>query len=647
MHAPMLIPLAGLIAGIMAGKSGAGLWASLSLILSACLFYILMLRLTRDPAKGFVRNKYHYIWIFILFSGIGVLSYDLNRPWQTDTPEDFIAAHGRILDIKQTTSGDRATVDVSTLYHKYGTAYQVDNLTVLVRSDAMRARTDDMIMFPVSMMRITDSDNYFSSGYTEVLNRKGIFYETLCLDDNMRITGHSASLRGIAQAFRYRLESFIERTPLEKGTQNFLITLLLGDRSYLDAGIRDIFSDAGISHILALSGMHVAIIAGIIMWLLFPINFFGLYRYRLLVSTILLVAYAFLTGCAPSTVRATIMAVTVMITVFLERKNSAWNALLLATFIILLFSPISITDVGLQLSFLCVASLIFFVNPLNPIDSHEHHRIHSIYATILATLSATFGTWCLVAWYFGTVPTMFLLANIVALPLLPIYLVLAVVYLSAFACGIRFGFLEQIVDFGPNALKGLLEWFGCGSGTALSFTPSLTSVWLWLAFVTSLAILLNCKKTRFQKWCCIATGCAFLVTTVMTANAVVEDDFIIQRGSGAVTVLMLRGGNEEIIKMPRQSVCGCTVVGKRIITVDCPIANMQKDSVITCDIMVMAGGIREELDDIVGKIRPGMIVIHPTVRRARESRIIHDADSLAIPYHSIRHSGPYRYSRVR
>ncbi len=642
----MLIPLVGLIAGIVVGMAGAGLWVSLSLILTACLLYLFLLHLTRDPAKGFVRNKYHYIWIFILFSGIGILSYDINRPWQTDTPEDFISAYGRIIDIKQTTSGDRTTVAVSMLYHRNGTVHHVDNLILLVRSDAMHAGTDDMILFPITIKRVIDSDNYFSRGYADAMNRKGIYYEALCPADNMRITGHNSSVMGTAHTFRDRLESFIEKTPLEKCTQNFLITLLLGDRSYLDTGTRELFSDAGLSHILALSGMHVAIIAGIIMWLLFPINFLGLYRYRLLVSTMLLVVYAFLAGCAPSTVRATIMALTVMIALFLERKNSAWNALLLATFVILLFSPLSVADVGLQLSFLCVASLIFFVNPLNPIDSHEHHKIHSIYGTILATLAATFGTWCLVAWYFGTVPILFLPANIIALPLLPVYLVLAIVYLSTFACGISFGFLEQLTDLGPIALKGLLEWFGCGSGTALSFTPSLISVWLWLAFAASLAIILNCKRTRFRKLCCIVTGCAFVVTTVVTANAADKDDFIIQRGHGAVTILTLRGGNEELIKMPRQSVSGCTIVGKRIMTVDCPVTDMHKDSVITCDIMVLAGGIREEVEDIVNKIRPDMIVIHPTVRRARESRIIHDADSLAIPYHSIRHSGAYRDSRA-
>ena len=645
--APMLVPLAGMISGILAGTAGVGLWTGLSLILASCGLYLLLIHLTRNPVKSFTRNKYHYAWIMILFAGIGTITYDLNRPWQTEHPDKFIYARGKVLDVAQSTTGDRATIAISTLWDDKGMPVNVDNMTLLVRSDAMTARPDDEVELPLKMQPIVDSENYFTSGYASAMNRKGIYYNTRCEGSEIKVTGHKMTPHGAALLARDNIEAFIEKTPLHKDTQNFLITILLGDRAYLDSSTRDLFSDAGISHILALSGMHVAIIAGIIMWLLFPINFFGMYRYRLLISTLLLLGYAFLTGWAPSTVRATLMAMAIMICLFLERKNSAWNALLLATAIILLFSPSALFDVGLQLSFLCVASLIFFVNPLNPITGQGHRSLYNVCRAILATLTATLGTWCVVAWYFGIVPVAFLPANLITLPLLPAYIVTAIVYLAATMCGIHLTWLATLLDLGPVCLKNMLTWLSGEGGSALNFSPSPVAVCLWLLFAASLAILLNSKKTRIKKLLCVMAGCAFLLSVAPAVNAAEEEAFIIRKGNGGVSVLSRMNRKDTILQMPRQQVTGCTIAHKYIVIGDCTVEHMTTDPAMTCDILVIAGGIREELPEILERIHPDRIVIHPSVRKVRETRLMSAADSLAIPCHSIRLHGAFRYDSQR
>ena len=64
-----------------------------------------------------------------------------------------------------------------------------------------------------------------------------------------------------------------------------------------------------------------------------------------------------------------------------------------------------------------------------------------------------------------------------------------------------------------------------------------------------------------------------------------------------------------------------------------------------CDILILSGGIRETLSEIVGQSRPRRIVIHPTVRKKREAALLAEADSIGIPCHSIRIDGAYRLSR--
>ncbi len=327
MNAPMLAPFLGLVSGIALAISGASLIVSAALLLSASIIYFLIARLSENnPVAGFRNNKYHYIWIFMAFAATGIFSYNVNRPYKfVENPDNYVKATAVIRNITQSTSGDKAIVKILSVTDRKGNSIRTDNLTVILKCDALTADIDDRILIPLKLKTIVDPDNYFSTGYTKYLNNKGIYYESRCTDTEIKITDHNTSLHGIATSCRDRLDTHIEKSGLKKETQNFLISILLGDRAYLDRSTRDLFSDAGISHILALSGMHVAIIGGIFLWLLFPMNFFGLYKYRLMLSALLILIYAFISGWAPSTIRATLMTVSMIICLFAERKNSAWN----------------------------------------------------------------------------------------------------------------------------------------------------------------------------------------------------------------------------------------------------------------------------------------------------------------------------------
>ena len=123
---------------------------------------------------------------------------------------------------------------------------------------------------------------------------------------------------------------------------------------------------------------------------------------------------------APSTVRACVMAACMMTAVWLERKNSSWNSLLLASVIILIFSPRALYDVGFQLSFTCVAGLIFFAAKLNPIDRHEHNRLYSIVALPDRHYDSHRSKLAPHGILFRTPPIAFLPTNLLILPLLPV-----------------------------------------------------------------------------------------------------------------------------------------------------------------------------------------------------------------------------------
>lgn len=642
MYAPMSVPLLGLVAGIIVGISGGGTGCFIICACLACVLCLVTIAMSRDPVKGFARNRYHFVWIFLAFTAAGILTYDVNRPLSLSGNLDYYyAADGRITEISRSTSGDIALISVRRLILSDSTVLKTDNLTIRLDSDALEAVIDDNVIFPLQLEMIADSPNHFGHGFADRMNSRGIYYVTRSPADKVEVYGHTYTLAGLAHVVRDRIESSMEKAPIARDARNFLITILVGDRAYLDRDIRDLFSDAGISHILALSGMHVAIISGLLLWLLFPINFLGYYRQRLLIAVILILFYTFITGWQPSTLRAVIMMASVSACTFLERKNSAWNSLALASFVILLFRPLSLLDIGMQLSFACVASLIFFVNPLNPFKCHDHPVFYRISAAILTSLAATLGTWCISARYFGSVPVAFLPVNILVLPVLPIYLALALVYFVLHACGLAPQILGSLLEYGYKLLTELVSTLTSGGDSAIDFTPSTLAVALWIMSAAALAVYLHGHRGKMMKAVCSLLAATFVVSACFPADADESDGFIIQSGMSPVRMQIRMSGKEKSVTFPPEATSVCNVAGVTVMVMDETPDSMAISNMPRCDILILASGFKGNIADLTD-IRYSQIGIHNSVRRTREKEMIAEADSLGMKCHSIRIDGPLR-----
>jgi competence protein ComEC len=140
-----------------------------------------------------------------------------------------------------------------------------------------------------------------------MLHSKGIRYEQHLPVGDIRKVGLSPTLITRLAEVRRALASKVFNSMLSPGAQHFVVALLLGDSHYIDKMTRAEFSTAGIAHVLALSGLHVGIIALLIYWLLFPLDYMGLKKLRLALTLAAIVLFAVFTGLSPSVVRATVM----------------------------------------------------------------------------------------------------------------------------------------------------------------------------------------------------------------------------------------------------------------------------------------------------------------------------------------------------
>ncbi len=228
--------------------------------------------------------------------------------------------------------------------------------------------------------------------------------------------------------------------PTQAGIMNALV---LGERSTLSKPVQELFVRTGTAHILAISGFNVGIVAFVffLLWKLLRIKRGGQYALTILC----LIFYCILTGGKPPVVRSTIMSLIWLCAFLLEKRHDSLNTLGFAAWLILLFQPLAIFDVGFQLSFVSVLFIIlyyrkFFLAILGwfrvpRVDDEDHllpmnwsdYPVRIFLAQSLAlTLSAWLGVLALIAFYFEIITPITMVANLIIVPLVSILVALGV-----------------------------------------------------------------------------------------------------------------------------------------------------------------------------------------------------------------------------
>lgn len=246
----------------------------------------------------------------------------------------------------------------------------------------------------------------------------------------------------------------IGHLPLEEEQKAFVAAIALGYQTKALESYSHSFRAIGTAHILAVSGFHLGVVCGFIYLLLGWLRKLSRLRF-LLPLTLVLVSwgYVVLTGCSAPTVRAALMVTLYQATLLFAFPRDSINLLAFAALLLLLFHPGYLLDIGFQLSFLSVLSILLFLPFFSiPRARRWHPLVHYLYSGIALCISAQLLTFPLVLYHFGTVPLLFVWSNIplvfLASLIIPLSLVLATPLLS---------FFPLLEDTAINILRFLLE----------------------------------------------------------------------------------------------------------------------------------------------------------------------------------------------
>lgn len=241
----------------------------------------------------------------------------------------------------------------------------------------------------------------------------------------------NVSLQMRALALRDDIVKMYERQGFEGNALSLLAAFSVGEKRGFSQELKDVYSDAGVSHLLALSGLHLGLFYMVVVTLL---GFAGgsrkWYIARELFALLLLWVFAFVAGLTPSIVRAAVLFSLVSVGRCLRRDSSSLNSLAFAAMVMLLFSPRLLFDISFQLSFSAVLAIILLTPWLRELfGCNKRGRLYRSLVSLLAvSFSAQVGVLPFVWYYFGTFPLYFLFANLLLVPLATVLMTLVVYF---------------------------------------------------------------------------------------------------------------------------------------------------------------------------------------------------------------------------
>ena len=475
------------------------------------------------------------------------------------------------------------------------------------------------------------------------------------------------SLLSTARLSREKLLGLYRQLKLDDDEFAVLAALTLGYREEIDKELKSDFVNAGAMHILAVSGLHVGILylmLEFLISLLFPKKRFRVPRALLVV--LLLWIYALLTGLSPSVIRSVTMFSLFALGRSLQRRSQIYNTIALSAFVMLLIRPIYLFDVGFQLSYAALISIVYFQPRMAAVLPIKAKPLQWLRDLLLVSVAAQIGTAPLTLFYFHQFPVYFLLTNLIVIPLTTCILYLGIGYL-----------LLSFMPLLPKALGFMLEWLLRLMNASVERIQDLPGavgrLWIneWQAFllaamVVALGALLY--RPRFISYMIVAIlGLSMLLNSLYHEVDIRTSDELVLYADRQASHLELRQGREWVVYTTdsvRFSLVGdnyrmrrhldppqfqqdtisrfLQLSGLRILLLrDKSLHRQQTDRPLKLDILIIGNGIKPRADELLRTVHPRICVVDLTIGNWYVRQLQQHCKEKGIRFHAVVDRGAY------
>ena len=409
---PLCILLLGMILGIIGQDLLNKIGIAMSLLLSGIAvggIYYCHFRL-----KKFLKET-----VFLAGMSLGILAYNIHyEPNDSKhylhklSPEKAYSLVGRIEHIKNR--------QVIVALQPTETANYRGKLVLYLKDTLRENALGQAILFHSKLSPIAAAQNPYQFDYKRYMEHQGIYWQGYPTCYEIKDAPCLSPFIKAKQLQGY-LAATLSHYPFSKETVGVLKALVLGIRSDITPELYQQYINAGAVHILAISGLHIGIITYLLT--LFISLVVPAYRKGVKIALLLvfLLTYAAITGFSASVLRAVVMFGGYSIAYLAESRRARYDSLLLSAFILLLCKPTFLFEVGFQLSYMAVLSIALFL-PLGEKYRFENRFLNFLWDIIKVSIAAQIGVLPLSLYYFHQFAGLFLVTNVLILPILGIIL---------------------------------------------------------------------------------------------------------------------------------------------------------------------------------------------------------------------------------
>lgn len=194
--------------------------------------------------------------------------------------------------------------------------------------------------------------------------------------------------------------------------------LLIGYKEDLDKDVVQAYSNTGVVHIIAISGMHLGLIYAVLVWIFLRLPVIKRNAViRVVVILACLWVFSLITGGSASVLRSAVMFTCILIGKEFFKQASIYNSLATSAFLLLCYDPFLLWDVGFQLSYCAVVGIVWLQKPIQNIFYSKHRSLRYLWQMCSVTIAAQVLTLPICIYYFHQIPTLFLITNLICVPL--------------------------------------------------------------------------------------------------------------------------------------------------------------------------------------------------------------------------------------
>jgi len=428
---------------------------------------MLVLTITYFIVKNqFTKTIWFGLFTFLTMIFIGILSVNFhNQKNYSNHYSNFITEND---SLKTITFRIREILKPGNYYDKYIIdLLKVDDDSVsgksilnLQKDSLTKLNVDEVYITKTTFKEVIPPLNPGQFNYKNYLEKQYIYHQLFVKSNSLfKAKTTSKTLFGIANSIRENINLNLKLYKFKPDELAIINAILLGQRQNISDDVYTNYTNAGAIHILAISGLHIGIILLILNFVFKPVERL---RYGIFMKSLLLVSilwsFAIIAGLSASVTRAVTMFSIVAIGMNLKRPSNIYNTLAISIFVLLLFKPLFLFDVGFQLSYMAVFGIVTLDPYVSKLWKPKYYVTKKIWETIRITFSAQLGIVPISLYYFHQFPGLFFLSNLLIIPFLGIILGFGILVILLAMLNILPDFAAYLFGNIIGIMNTIIEW---------------------------------------------------------------------------------------------------------------------------------------------------------------------------------------------